>query len=1000
MDFPFEYVERACSYPSFNNHSVKKSAFDESIKKIGKLKPNDQAQSEEEEIYGEAHDTVVNVKEMELLNKIKELEKEAKKEEDVEKKKKDWVAYFSSSECSSSRSENIDSFDDTSETDVVENLFANEQEKVAMNLRKFKIMRKCCCTDSECKTNTEITISSSSSSTSTSSEEEGKSSPMTDGFESSEIESALKSMDPSSKETDSFSDEEMNIDDEIEHLENLLKDIVKREERGGRSQVEESDDSGEELDNMFDEQKSKAKTSSKSAENPNVEQATAVPMSISSTDSSTTCISSEISITDSIEISSSDPDMEDPEYDVGKFNWQSDDLYESSGTDSEIENLLELLRESMASVESVFSSGALVGDDSQLQREKMQNFKQPLPDSLETKKKKYAMLEEQDDYEKLVDISKQLWLVQQLDSGRICSVKLVNRKNPEPPNLQINIDRERRVLYELLPELSQPSHIARLLDIGFNNDYKFLVYEDLGMNLLTVFEQFGPALCPATIFLITYFTFNSIKELHSLDFVHCDIRPSSFSVIHYPFNIKICDYSKCVKKKPLLKTTDSMRPESFSPRIFHRKDGGFDQFVDFESWIYTMLYLCTSQGLPWFSDSQNMLERKETFFNDPTDFVYNGCADAIPMAATLISDSKVTYEDFLDQMNFIFSVDVMQFSDNTQPRLWSIKEFEEIRKSKRPESDDDNAIELIESHWNPLDESDSADGRDTDENEKGKNEKEKERKSKNEKKKMSVKEEKTAISSAELSSEQWSESSSGLEKKKMPTKPTILKIVPPPRSPPKKADYNMEASSATEQFSMPSAMPRGKPLTPVKVEKKKPPPPPAVEAPKAPKGKKNKRQLLTRQFMFEMNKDLNSAQSSISYDSSASSFSSWTSSTGSSEDLDIGEKAFKWSQKSGDESNVEFFEDLNPAEREAYRQYENMVAIRYQDNLAPSSSSEVDPLSDIDSEEKQVIIDELKKRDVALGWDMISNKDTSQEEIMPEDHPNEIVKRKKKDRKE
>ena len=137
----------------------------------------------------------------------------------------------------------------------------------------------------------------------------------------------------------------------------------------------------------------------------------------------------------------------------------------------------------------------------------MQNFKQPLPDSLETKKKKYAMLEEQDDYEKLVDvltptstirmkqlyflqISKQLWLVQQLDSGRICSVKLVNRKNPEPPNLQINIDvieciddylrqtldfqRERRVLYELLPELSQPSHIARLLDIGFNNDYKLV----------------------------------------------------------------------------------------------------------------------------------------------------------------------------------------------------------------------------------------------------------------------------------------------------------------------------------------------------------------------------------------------------------------------------------------------------------------------------------------------------------------------------------------------
>lgn len=36
------------------------------------------------------------------------------------------------------------------------------------------------------------------------------------------------------------------------------------------------------------------------------------------------------------------------------------------------------------------------------------------------------------------------------------------------------------------------------------------------------------------------------------------------------------------------KTTENMKPDAFSPRVFHQKDMEFDEFVDFESWIYTV----------------------------------------------------------------------------------------------------------------------------------------------------------------------------------------------------------------------------------------------------------------------------------------------------------------------------------------------------------------------------------------------------------------------------
>ncbi|PIC37867.1 hypothetical protein B9Z55_010064 [Caenorhabditis nigoni] len=945
MDFPFEYVERICDYPSFDHHQVSKQVQDKSVDP----KSKECVISEEEELSGEAaRADVVDEKEKALIEEIRRLESKRKS-----------VKVPVSSGCSSSDSELWDSVGDTSDTDVIDGIFPNDD----MRMKKFKIMRTCCCTDSECNSNTDQTISTSSSSTSTSSEDDVQ-------VTEEQPTSIVKDKYVSSDETTSSSDDEMNIDDEIEYWEEVLQKMEKAEDkrRGKVPDDDSEEESDDDLDSMFDDTKSQTKTSTNSCEATAMEPTSVQQSPPLSSDSSTTSASSEIILTDSLIISSSDPDMDVNENDLEKFNWQSDDLYESSDTDSEIERGLNQLDQAMLAVESTFSNAAVLGENTQFMKEKLLHFQVTLPEILETKKR-YEMMEEQDGQKAITDISKQLWLVQQLGSGCMHTAKLVNRKNPEHLQLQKNLDKERRLLYELAPELSKPSHIARLVDAGFDNDFKYLIYEDLGTDLLTLCEEFGPELNSATVFLITYFSFNAIKELQSFDVIHCDIRPSSFSILQHPFNVKITDYSRCIKKKPPMKTPDDVKPDSFTPRVFHRKDAEFDQFVDFEAWIYTMVYLFTSTRLPWFQDPENMLEMKEHLFNDPSDFVYDGCAEAVPMAATLIANNKMSYETFLENMNLVFSVDVMQYPDKCQPRLWSLKELEEIKKNGNLESDEENEMELIESHWNPADESVSEE--ESGDDEKSKNGKEETaKKSKMEKKKTSLKEDKTqqmSMSMSEVSNtEQWSEASSTNEKKSKPEKKNSR---PQKRSPPKRGvadQWMMMEPTSTEQMSMPSNMPRrkvqnsdepiSKPEKPKKKEKAKTPPPVAVNI------KEKKRPLVTREFLYAMHNDLNETDFSISSESSATSFSSWTSSSWTSDDDGDVKKVYKWSQKSDGQSDVDFFEDLNSEEVETHNKYEDLRALCYKERIYEKNNSDIEPLSDIDSEEKEALVNEIEKQ--------------------------------------
>uniref|UniRef100_A0A1I7V4Z3 Protein kinase domain-containing protein n=1 Tax=Caenorhabditis tropicalis TaxID=1561998 RepID=A0A1I7V4Z3_9PELO len=958
MDFPFEYIERVFSRPKFDRNEVTKEA-----QKCTQL-PKEQVLSEEDEVDGFVPE-IEKEKEKILLNEIRNAEIIVKKEGNKE--------HFSS-ECSSSDSNYYDSVGDTSDTDVVNGFYQNPKERDEIVYKKHKIMRECYCTGSECESNCEITISSSSSTTLTSSESENCSDDNAD---------ETVGDGSSSDETTSSSDDEMDMDEEIEYLENLLKEMNKQEDKKNeKSEDGDSEDSTDDLESMFDEPASSKlseksdKSSEKSEKLP--EKSNAEPTAVetdSSAESSTTTEPTDQSVSDSFILSSSDADDENSENNLEKFNWQSDDLYESTDTDSGMEQVLGYLGRAMAESDGQFSN-ALVIETEKLQKEKYQNFQVQLPEYLKTKKS-YELMEEPVTQKQSTDIiSKQLWLVQQLDTGIMCSAKLVSRKNPDHLQLQKNLDKERKLLYELLPELSKPSHIARLLDVGVDENFKFLIFEDLGMDLITLFEEFGSILTPSTLFLITYFTFNSIKELHSFDILHLDIRPSVFSVSHYPFNIKIVDYSKCIRKRSNMRVSEEMKVDAFSPRVFHKQGAEFDKFVDFESWVYTMIH-CTTGRLIWAeSDLKSMLERKEEIMDDPQDTIYDGCIEAVPIAANLINDKKNTYEDFLDKMNLVFSVDVMRFSDEKQPRLWSIKELDEIQKRKNLGiSDEEMNIELIESHWNPFDDSDSDDAIES-ENEK----KEKDEKGKTEKKKPSKEDQKDkgqtqSMSEQSSNTEQWTEANSGQEKSEAERSDTK-------RNPKKEM---AEQSTAHDQLSVPMEKNEEPPTKLEMKQNEQKTTSKASKAPTAPKGKKGQKPLLSRHFLFEMRRDLN-AQSSYSSESSdsSSSFSSWTSSTSSTD----GEKKFKWSSKSEEESVVEYLEDLSKQEQDRAFHYEHIRANCFKDNFAPSSGSERDPFSDIDSEDNRVVLRKLERRSEDVCDEMHSEKEDSMEIIEPEDFPN------------
>ncbi|CAI2349253.1 unnamed protein product [Caenorhabditis sp. 36 PRJEB53466] len=723
MDFPFEYVERVMPYPKFDHHFLTSP----SLERLGKArkggmkagnKPAAEQEEEQEKPFGKRQVREDDA-EKALKKEIGELEAELRAAGTTTTEDE------STETCTSSASGCNESLVDTCESDIaIVGLGEDGRDKLAAT--RFKIMNECVCTDSECESNS--TLSTLPISTTSESEEEEIVSEAEDE-EKKELE-AEEVGSESSEETSESSDDEIGLDTAIERLERILEE---KTNPGGVKKSDEEEEISDGLDGVeatseedSEEEEEEAKSGEEEGGKEKEKEASGSLSSSSSSSTSTSSSSSPLSAsTNSCPVTSSATDDDEWDSDGGQhFNWDSDDLYKSTDTDSDLERVVDFLDNAMKIVDGVFNETNVAAvANTPLDAQKYRHFELTYPEMLETGKK-YEMMEEPEKQsrkeeketkkkknknDELEKPPKKYWLVQQIDSGMMHSAKIVSRRHPDHVLMQKDLDNERKLLRQLLPELGEPTHIARLLDAGFNEDFKYLIFEDLGTDLYHLFDQFSVSFDAATIFLVSYFTFDAIKELHRFGIVHTDVRPTAFSVQKHPFNVKIVEYGKARARGAVMKTTENMRPDSFSPRAFHQKDVRFDDFVDFESWIYTMIFLCTKIGLPWFGDAEHMLQLKEHYFNNPLDYLdHKGCVEAVPMATSYINDHTIGYDQFIEKMKLIFSVDAMRFPDTAQPIFFSVADVKRYKPGKF-NATSDKRMRCDHEHWNPADESDSSD---------------------------------------------------------------------------------------------------------------------------------------------------------------------------------------------------------------------------------------------------------------------------------------------------
>uniref|UniRef100_A0A8R1DJC5 Protein kinase domain-containing protein n=1 Tax=Caenorhabditis japonica TaxID=281687 RepID=A0A8R1DJC5_CAEJA len=720
MDFPFEYVERVCKYPSFDANSRK-----DKNERIRRKKAIEYPESEEHEVDKCATQFCADLEDKKLRKTIDVLKGAVKKKfgianrqviRDVRQETNETLPR--DVEVCTSSEESL-SVGQTS-SDGIDRVFKEDARGRAV-VKRFRIMQKCACTDSACDSASSNLTEESSESTSSSDCEDVT---LSEEPEIMPKKKETKSKLLSSDETESSSDDNWGIEEEIQYLEAILKE--KEEKKGAPNKIGKTDDSKHmELDEdkgndeedseeemnearMLAEKKSldcvkKSREISSSPINSKTDSRST--RSNSNSNSSSRSLSPVLFSSATCPSSENDFEEKMKKTNLEKFCWNSDDLYASTDTDVDFERSIDWLDSAISMCKKVFDDFKMP-DTSRVEIEKLKNFAPLLPTTLKTQTE-YTVLEEPADSKEVGVIQNNHWMVRQLDSGKICSARIASRKYASDLKLQKGMRNDILVLRELLPELSDPSHIARLIDVGYSADFKYLIFEELGTDLYSLASEFREKFDPVTKFLLSYFTFSAIKELHSLGFVHLHIRPACFSVNHQPFNVKIKDFGNAMRKVDGMRTPEEVHADMFSPRVFHKECAPFDEFVDYESWIFTMIAV-TGWDLPWTAKQETMWEEKEKLFNEAFDLdtdIFQGCSDGVAVAARSIGESTLSYKDFMSRMNLIFSVEVMQYSDSDQPHLWSFRELSAPRQhfGAKP------GLQWDEDHWNPADELDSYD---------------------------------------------------------------------------------------------------------------------------------------------------------------------------------------------------------------------------------------------------------------------------------------------------
>ncbi|WKY03823.1 hypothetical protein Q1695_005072 [Nippostrongylus brasiliensis] len=191
---------------------------------------------------------------------------------------------------------------------------------------------------------------------------------------------------------------------------------------------------------------------------------------------------------------------------------------------------------------------------------------------------------------------------------------------PYSVNILLRMKRELRILNELKKKNCPFSPIV--LDSGRVGDLPFIVMNLLDRNIEKLREQVG-SFRPATAFYIAHEALSAIAFVHSLKYIHRDVKLTNICIGANPnlTRIFLIDYGDTVKlgKKIKYGTPDIYTLPYWSVDA-HKRNPASEK-GDAESWLYVLIDLFARGSLPWYkmTDEAKIKSEKQRFWRGKSD---------------------------------------------------------------------------------------------------------------------------------------------------------------------------------------------------------------------------------------------------------------------------------------------------------------------------------------------------------------------------------------------
>ncbi|CAI5446537.1 unnamed protein product [Caenorhabditis angaria] len=240
-----------------------------------------------------------------------------------------------------------------------------------------------------------------------------------------------------------------------------------------------------------------------------------------------------------------------------------------------------------------------------------------------------------------------------------------------------------RELYVLGNWIDKPKeetkYLTKLADCGFDDNFRFILIEDAFTNL-KILQNSRNKMPRNFVFLLTYHSFQAVKQLHQAHFMHCDLHPACFT-ISPPFSLKIKNFYRAsftTSTRNLV--IKKLRTTAFSSRKAYKIGEKLELLDDYENWFHVIMHATCKNGLPWKEETAD-LQAKEKFY-ELLDADWFGSADMLCLIPHLLKKYR-SVRKFESAVDELFSINVKMFDKNEAPDWGFFVPEEKPKKSTR-----------------------------------------------------------------------------------------------------------------------------------------------------------------------------------------------------------------------------------------------------------------------------------------------------------------------------